>query len=125
MTRLKISICILAALIGVSVFSGVSINKSCTELIELTEQLHGHIDAKRTSDAEKTAGEFLKTWRKFRKYAAVMIKSDKLSEIDSTGSRIIYLIESDSDEVSAEVAELRGMLELLLDGEKPIPRSIF
>lgn len=54
-----------------------------------------------------------------------MVKSDKLNEINRIASRIIPLIESGSEEISAELDELSEMISILQKGEKPLFTSVF
>lgn len=121
MTRFKISICILAGMIILSIFSGVWINSKCNRILEVIET----IESSDKESALESSKELEKIWKNFRKYAAVIIKNDKLSEIERIDSRIMYLIQDGSDEIGADLAELKQMVLMLRDGEKPLLTSVF
>lgn len=125
MTRVKISISILSVMIIVSIFTGIWINKRCDRLITLTEEITSSYNIGNTDDAKASAEELEKHWTEFRKTANLMVKNDKLSEIERICFRILPLIEKDSDEVSAELEELSGMLIALRKGEEPVLTSVF
>ena len=64
-------------------------------------------------------------WEDFRSKASVLIKYDKLVEIDRLCSRIGELAGKDDAELVAELSELRDMLEMLKSGETPLLKSVF
>ena len=64
-------------------------------------------------------------WESFREKASVLLKYDKLVEIDRLCSRIVHLAENEETEMTAELAELRDMLEMLKSGETPLFTSVF
>ena len=122
MTRVKISAAILLLLIGASIFTSVWVNRRCDRLlaeIKLFAQPAG--EEEMISLAERLNDE----WESFRDRASVLLKYDKLVEIDRLCSRIVYLAENDKGEMAAELAELRDMLEMLKSGETPLLTSIF
>lgn len=123
MTRVKTSLCILSALIILSVISGIRLNRRCEELLALTEDIRSCSD--NTEAAVEAAERFQQSWQSFRRNASVMVKSDKLYEINRIASRIIPLIESGSEEISAELDELSEMISVLQSGEKPLFTSVF
>lgn len=123
MTRVKTSLCILSALIVLSIISGIRLNRRCEELLALTENIHACSD--NSVAAAEAADRFQQSWQSFRRSASVMVKSDKLNEINRIASRIIPLIESGSEEISAELDELSEMIRVLQKGEKPLFTSVF
>ncbi len=124
MTRVKISVGILSAMIIASILSGIWINKHCDRLIGLTEKISSAYIEGDLKSAQKTAEQLEHEWDSFRGKATMMIKSDKLSEIERLCERIIPLIENDSDEIGAELDELCGMLTALRKGELPLLTSV-
>ena len=75
--------------------------------------------------AAEAADQLRQMWEHFRKTANVIVKSDKLSEIDRICSRIEPLLTEESDEINAELDELSKMISVLRDGEVPLLTSIF
>ncbi len=65
--------------------------------------------------AEKLSTE----WEDFRKKASVLLKYDRLVDVDRLCSRIVHLAENDSEELQSELAELRDMLEMMKSSETP------
>lgn len=125
MTRVKISVGILAALIAVGIFSCVWASNRCSRLIDSLENIRAAVSDENTEAAADKTEKFMDEWESFRNMASVMVKRDKLSEIDRIRSRIISLMENDSDELQSELSELINMIELLRDREIPVITSIF
>ncbi|MBQ9956032.1 MAG: DUF4363 family protein [Ruminococcus sp.] len=125
MTRVKISLFIMALLVVTSFFSGFYINSGCEKLLNRINAVQELSSQGDTADAINCAQLFSREWSKFRKTASAMVKSDKLSEIDRISARIIPLIKEQSDEISADLKELEALLNALKNGEMPSLRSIF
>ena len=66
-----------------------------------------------------TAKNLEEDWECFRKIAYILIKSDRLSEIDRISTRISYYAENERDELVPELIELHHILEQLRDSETP------
>ena len=125
MTRVRISAGILVLLIGISVFSGIWVNRRCDDMlgeIDKIYELEEKGDIIRAADMSK---ELDANWESFREKASVLLKYDKLVEIDRLCSRIEHLTENEEDEMAAELSELRHMLEMLKSGETPLWNSVF
>ncbi len=125
MTRVKISFFIMSLLIAASFFSGIYINSGCEKLLERVSTVQKLSSEGDTADAINCAQLFSREWEQFRKTASAMVKSDKLSEIDRIGARIVPLIQQQCDEVDADLKELEALLTALKNGEMPSLRSIF
>lgn len=119
MTRLKISLFIIAALIGTSVYQGNKLNNSCISLMEQTAQAE---ESFRSGDIGKSVDitdELQEKWEKFRKGASVFVRNNKLTELDRLVARIHHLAENESEELPSELSELYHLLELLKNSEIP------
>ncbi|MCR4639451.1 DUF4363 family protein [Ruminococcus sp.] len=125
MTRVKISGAILLLLIGVSIFSGVWVNRRCDALLSEINVINDLEESGNTSGAAEKARQMNADWENFREKASVLLKYDKLVEIDRLCSRIVYLTENEETEMTAELAELHHMLEMLKSGETPLWNSVF
>ncbi len=125
MTRVKISAAIILLLVGISVFSSVWINKKCDIMLsELTEM--SRLSDKGDEAAVKELAEVLNVqWEDFRSKASVLLKYEKLVEVDRLCSRIGELVGKDDAELEAELSELNDMLEMLKSGETPLLNSVF
>lgn len=124
MTRIKISAGILCTLIIVTIFSGFWISSRCNEMLGTIGEVSRFVDEKDTAGAKAAAIRLSSEWDDFRKKAGIIVKSDKLSEIDRINSRIIYLLENNSDELESELNELESMIILLKTGETPRLTSV-
>lgn len=125
MTRVRISLAILAVMVGTSIFFGILINSKCRDFMGRTEDIWELYDSGDHEGACNEAREFEKEWEKFRKYSSVMIDNEKLAEIDRVSARVTYLAEGDSEELHSELMELRHMVEAIKKGELPTLESIF
>ncbi|MBR6967109.1 MAG: DUF4363 family protein [Ruminococcus sp.] len=122
MTRVKISAVILLLLVGTSAFSGVWVNRRCSRLLREIKLISQSADAE---EKAVLAEEMNEDWESFREWASVLLKYDKLVEIDRLCSRIVHLTGEEGTEMEAELAELRDMLEMLKSGETPLWNSVF
>jgi hypothetical protein len=125
MTRVKISAAILLLIIGISIFSSFWVNRRCNALLSEVDQIHELAEMGDTESVTHMARELNADWESFREGASVLLKYDRLIEIDRLCSRIVHLAENEEDEMAAELAELRDMLEMLKSGETPLLTSVF
>lgn len=124
MTRIKISAGILCTLIIMSIISGLWISRKCEHMLNIIGEICFHVNEDDTDKAAAAAKKLSEYWNKFRKTASVLVKNDKLSEIDRINSRILHLLENDSDELESELTELRSMIILMKTGETPAFTSV-
>ena len=125
MTRVSVSGAILLLLIGVSIFSGIWVNHCCDTILSEINVIYDLEEMGDTSGAADKARQMNEDWESFRKKASVLLKYDKLVEIDRLCSRIEHLTENEEVEMTAELSELRHMLEMLKSGETPLITSVF
>ena len=120
MTRVRISICMIAFMIGLSIFSGIWINKSCDSLLERAGNICIACEEGDNRSAAAEAEMLEIEWVDFRKKAAVLLKYDKLYELDRIVSRAKYVAENKPDEIMPQMAELMHMLDILRRNEIPL-----
>ena len=125
MTRVKISAAILFLLIGMSIFSSTWVNRRCDAMLSEVDMIHELEENGDIGLAAENARRLNAHWESFRGIASVLLKYDKLVEIDRLCSRIVHLAENEEDEMTAELSELRDMLEMLKSGETPLLTSVF
>jgi len=125
MKRFRISVCILASMIALSVFINFRISSRCNELISLVELTEESVSADNLGTALEYAREFERKWESFHHETIFFIRGDKISEIENCYIRIVPLIEADNDELSAELAELKNMLIHTKISELPTFYNIF
>ncbi len=124
MTRVKISAAILSLLIAASIVSGVWVNIRCRRLISAADEVAELYEGGEQAEAVAAARELERDWEHFRVRAAVLVKSDRLSEVDRICTRISYYAENGSDELVPELIELHHILEQLRDGETPMITTV-
>jgi len=125
MTRVKVSAAILLLLVGISVFSSIWVNRSCDDILGEIDVIYDLAENGENYNAAVNARKMNEDWESFREKASVLLKYDKLVEIDRLCSRIVHLAENEETEMTAELAELRDMLEMLKSGETPLFTSVF
>ena len=125
MTRVKISASILLILVLLSAFMSFWVNRRCDAMLNEVDVVHELEENGDIGLAAENARRLNAHWESFRGIAAVLLKYDKLVEIDRLCSRIVHLAENEETEMAAELAELRDMLEMLKSGETPLLTSIF
>ena len=111
MTRIKLSLAILILLFGISFGSQIWIDSKCrsiTSVIAQTEELimNGN-QSKAVESAKLLSGE----WEDFRKFAGIFVRRNKLTEADRLCARVRSLAENDSEELLAELSELKKLIE--------------
>jgi hypothetical protein len=123
MTRVKISAGILLFLVAFGVFSGVWMNAGCRRI----QRDIGAVSAaaRAGEDCAESAAKLTRDWDRFRGISVMMIKNDRIAEIDRTVAQVEYLAgESGSDELPAELTELWHMVELMRKNELPTLTSV-
>ena len=125
MTRVRISAGILLLLLGVSVFAGIWVERRCSSLMSRIDTVGELYASGDIAGASAEAGEMESDWEDFRQKAKVILKNSKLTDIDRICSRIVHLTECGSEEVPAELSELRHMLRELKSSEVPHINNIF
>ena len=125
MTRVCISIGILLAILGVSVFSGAWVNRRCSTLISEVDEVQRLQEQGDWQAAAERAELLERDWEDFRKKSAVLLKNNKLGDADRVSERIVHLSLSEDPNCIAESAEMRLMIDSLRRSELPLPTSIF
>jgi len=118
-TRVKISAAILGLLLLASIVSGVWVNVRCGRLISAADRVAELYEGGASGEAVAEAKALEQDWESFRIIASVLIRSDRLSEVDRICTRISYYAENGRDELVPELIELHHILEQLRDGETP------
>lgn len=125
MTRIGISIGIISALVTACTASGIYLCRQCGKMITLIDSAYSAAVEGDTEKTSELAAEFSEEWHDFCELAHIAVRSDKLSEIESKAARVSPLAESDCDELTAELSELKRLVVQLRDGEMPTFGRIF
>jgi hypothetical protein len=124
MTRAKISVGILLLLVSVSVYSSLWVNRRCGDMLSELSHISALAENGENEKAAVLAEKLSSDWEDFRKKASVLLKYDRLVDVDRLCSRIVHLAENDSEELQSELAELRDMLEMMKSSETPKLTSV-
>ena len=124
MTRVRLSAAILLILIAFSTFTCVWVNRYCDNMLGDINKLCIMAEKGDLNTLSESALELGKKWEHFIDSASVLLKYDKLVETDRIIARMIQLSEKDGEELKAEIAELRELLEMLKNGETPLITSV-
>jgi hypothetical protein len=125
MTRVCISIGILLLLSGLSIFSGIWVEKRCSRIIDEIDTVQELQQAGEYEAAAAKAAELERDWEDFREKSAVLLKNNKLSDADRISERIYHLSLAGDPGGAAESAEMRLMVDSLRKGELPFLTNIF
>ena len=125
MTRVKMAAAVLLLLVGMSVFTSLWVNHRCDAMLSQVDQIYELAENGDTMAVTEKARELNSDWESFREGASVLLKYDRLIEIDRLCARIVHLAENEEAEMAAELAELHDMLEMLKSGETPRLTSVF
>lgn len=118
MTRVKISAGILLFLVAFGIFSEMWLNAGCMkvqrDISAMTDELRAG------SDCYDTAQSLESHWNSFRRGAVMLVKSDRITDIDRSVARIVYLSSADEQtELPADLMELWHIVEMLRRSEQP------
>ena len=116
-------VCIVLAL-AVSLGSFIFITVKTNEMLSLI----GSIEQTRKTgeNAEKYFEELFGLWNGNRRFFAFMLKHADADELERDFIRLSgYYGRKDADELWEAVTECRAALEVMLDGENPVPENIF
>ena len=124
MTRVKISICLLLLLTAVSVFSGIWVNRRCSSLAEKAIAVCDAFEKNDVSAAVEAAVQLENEWEDMRVKASVLLKYDRLFEIDRIAAHASFITAERSEDVLPQMAELIHMLYILSENEIPYMNSV-
>jgi hypothetical protein len=124
MTRVRISLGVLLLLVVTSTFTSLWVNRRCGAMLDDINKLGIIAENGYSEELAVLVEKLNEEWESFRSRASVLVKYDKLVEIDCLCSRIVQLSDEYNEEFTAELAELRDMLEMLKSGETPQLSSV-
>lgn len=125
MGRVKLCFGILIAIIVFGIGGILIIEHKTTDIIKLVDKTQYYSDMGNTEKALEAVDELEKQWIKYHKLASVIVSNDKISDVQNSVSRIQPLIESQVDELNAEIANARSSLMWIIESEIPRFTNIF
>ena len=125
MTRVRIALGILAALILLSVGSVLTVKKSCGHVQSTLEQLR-HAEANGDSEeAHRLCEAAQQRWENSQGILKLCVSYEKIAEAEQIIRRLKPLLEEDCDEFTAELAQAQAVLHSISDSETPYFTNIF
>lgn len=119
MVRIKISLGIVVAIIVLSVSGIFVLDYKTDRVLELLEETRSYSDEGDNEKALEAADNLEKEWEKYHTYASIFVRNDKITNVQTSMSRLKPLIEKDNDELNAEFENAKSGLEWIIESEIP------
>lgn len=119
MVRIKISLGIIIAIIVLSLSGLWILNFKTNSIIELLDETRNYSDQGKIEKAMESADSLLQEWEKYHTYASIFVRNDKITNVETSMSRLKPLIEKDNDELNAEFENAKSGLEWIIESEIP------
>lgn len=119
MGRVKLCFGILIAIIVLSIVGILIIDHKTDNVIKMIEKTKAYSDSGETQKALDSVGEVEALWEKYHKTASVVVRNDKISDVQNAISRLRPLIEKENDELNAEFANAIQGLKWIVESEIP------
>ena len=119
MVRIKISLGIVVAIIVLSVSGIFVLDYKTDRVLKLLEETRSYSDEGDNEKALESADSLEKEWEKYHTYASIFVRNDKITNVQTSMSRLKPLIEKDNDEFNAEFENAKSGLEWIIESEIP------
>ena len=119
MVRIKISLGIVVAIIVLSVSGIFVLDYKTDRVLKLLEETRSYSDEGDNEKALEAADSLEKEWEKYHTYANIFVRNDKITNVQTSMSRLKPLIEKDNDELNAEFENAKSGLEWIIESEIP------
>ncbi|MEG0614875.1 MAG: DUF4363 family protein [Oscillospiraceae bacterium] len=125
MKRVIFCIVILAAIISFSAYSLYSLNFHCSELSADVTEISLLSEKNDKKQALEKTQELVKSWENDYKFFSMMVRHEKLFEINASIAKIRSMIIAENDELLSELDTILYSLDLLKKSEFPYLHNIF
>ncbi len=119
MIRIKISIGIISAIIIMGITGFFILRHETEEVIDNIEKTRFLANSGKKQEAIDSADILENDWNNYHTYASIFITNEKISAAEASLSRIKSLIESENDELNAELDTAKSALEWIIESEIP------
>ena len=120
MGRVKLCFGIIITIIVLSTAGIFVIDYKTDGVIKLIEQTKAYSDAGNIEKALESVDSLEKVWEKYHKLASIVVRNDKISDVQNSISRLRPLIEKENDELNAEYECAKQALEWIVESEMPV-----
>jgi hypothetical protein len=125
MTRVRIALGILAALILLSAGAVFTVKINCGHVMSTLEQLRHAEEKGDTAEALTLCETAQKRWKEAQGILKLCVSYERLAEAENIICRLKPLLEEDCDEFTAELAQAQTVLKNITDGETPYFTNVF
>lgn len=119
MVRIKISLGIVIAIIILSISGIFVLDYKTDRVLELLNETRRYSDEGDDEMTLEAVERLEKEWEKYHTYASVFVRNDKITNVQTSMSRLKPLIEKDNDELNAEFENAKSGLEWIIESEIP------
>ena len=120
MKRVVISSILLCLVLLWSFAGGRLLCRTADSLIADIDRIENLYDSGNKSEALELSEKFSAKWKKSEKILALMVHEEKIGSLEFSAAKITPLIETDNDELPAELQNIRHQLERIKHSEKRI-----
>jgi uncharacterized protein YoxC len=125
MTRLKISLVVLALIVSFTIFCLINVNIKCNKMIDYIQEIKTLCLEDNTEELNEKTEMLYEYWKSNSKRMNLIVKTENLDEIDTTISRMCSMIDNDIDERFSEIEAMIAILNQLKFNETPTFYTIF
>jgi hypothetical protein len=125
MTRLKISLVVLALIVSFTIFCLINVNIKCNKMIDYIQEIKTLCLEDNTEELNEKTEMLYEYWKSNSKRMNLIVKTENLDEIDTTISRMYSMIDNDIDERFSEIEAMIAILNQLKFNETPTFYTIF
>lgn len=125
MRRVKLCSLILLSIIVLSIGSVLFLNHKCNQVLSQISAVEVLYEKKKTAEALEKTDELCRLWNQTYKILSILVKNDKLSDINGIMARLRPLLEENNEEVAAELQSAAHQLDVIRKTEFPYLHNIF
>lgn len=119
MKRAVIAVCMLAIIIAGSITAILVIKKENSKLISILDEIQLCCENDDMEGAAEKARQLEELWYVYERRMSVIVKDERLKELNTTIVKIRPYSEEANDELEAEIQNIRRQLGLIYKSELP------
>lgn len=119
MKRAVVAVCMLAIIIAGSITAILVIKKENSKLISILDEIQLCCENDDMEGAAQKAGQLEELWYIYERRMSVIVKDERLKELNTTIVKIRPYSEEANDELEAEIQNIRRQLGLIYKSELP------
>lgn len=119
MARVKACFAILGVLVIICGVTLTLINSRCDVLAEQVTEISKFTENNKTEKAIEMVDKLDRTWEGDYKLLSCLVRHEKLAELNASLAKLRPLLESNNDEISAEISTILFQISLIKETEFP------